>query len=267
MLMRRLQKIPQPLRGRFERLRKLPLLLVPPRLLQRAHLRVQPCNQNLQLVIESIQIPRKPPQFPRVNAGFSHSLILETRAFRIDPKTTKAHGLQSVGLCRTLRAMERERKFLVTQKPPNLSRYPHAFIEQGYLALDNGQDGHFEVRLRRKNGRFTLTVKKKKSEPGRLEKEIPLPPTSAKKLWPLTKGRRVAKTRYDIPFRNYTIELDIYRGKSRGLITAEVEFTSTAAMRKFKPPPWMKKEITGRSKYANARLAIFGWKRSRWSRE
>src|SRR5688572_13014154 len=157
-------------------------------------------------------------------------------------------------------SVERERKFLVTTTPAKLSRYPHASIEQGYLALDNGRDGHFEVRLRRTDGKFTLTVKKKKAGPGRLEKEITLPHASAVKLWPLTMGRRVAKTRYDIPYRGHTIELDVYRGKTRGLVTAEVEFSSTDAMRKFKPPPWMKKEITGRSKYANARLAVFGWK-------
>jgi CYTH domain-containing protein len=163
--------------------------------------------------------------------------------------------------------MERERKFLVTRTPPNVSCYPHAYIEQGYIALDNGQDGHFEVRIRRKDGKFTLTVKKKKAGPGRLEKEIVLSPASGRKLWPLTKGRRVTKTRYDIPYRGHTIELDIYRAKTRGLVTAEVEFRSPAAMRKFKPPPWMKKEITGRSKYANARLAVFGWKRNKGSRK
>ncbi len=162
--------------------------------------------------------------------------------------------------------MERERKFLVTQIPSRLSRYPHALIEQGYLALDNGQTGHYEVRLRRKDGKFTLTVKKKKATPIRLETEIPLSPASAAKLWPLTQGRRVAKTRYDIPYQGHTIELDVYRGKTRGLVTAEVEFSSEAAMRKFKPPDWMKKEITGRSKYANARLANFGWKRGSQSR-
>ena len=163
--------------------------------------------------------------------------------------------------------MERERKFLVTRTPPNLSRYKHAFIEQGYIALDNGQDGHFEVRLRRKDGHFSLTVKKKKAGPGRLEKEIALTPAHGRTLWPLTKGRRVAKTRYDIPYRGFVIELDVYRGKTNGLVTAEVEFKSDAAMRKFKPPPWMKKEVTGRSKYANARLAVFGWKQRRRSRK
>jgi adenylate cyclase len=163
--------------------------------------------------------------------------------------------------------MERERKFLVTRPPPNLSRFKHAFIEQGYIALDNGQDGHFEVRLRRKDGHFSLTVKKKKTGPGRLEKEIALTPASGRKLWPLTRGRRVAKTRYDIPYRGFIIELDVYRGKTSGLRTAEVEFKSDAAMRRFKPPPWMKKEVTGRSKYANARLAVFGWKQRKRSRK
>jgi CYTH domain-containing protein len=164
--------------------------------------------------------------------------------------------------------MERERKFLVTEKPPRLSRFKCAKIEQGYLSLDNGQPGHFEVRLRCTDGsKYTLTIKKKKQTPTRLEKEIKLTPAAAKKLWPLTAGRRVVKTRYDIPYRGHTIELDVYRGKTRGLVTAEVEFSSLAAMRKFKPPQWMKKEVTGRSKYANARLAVFGWKNGKRPRK
>ena len=162
--------------------------------------------------------------------------------------------------------MERERKFLVTEMPPRLSRYKSAVIEQGYIALDNGQPGHFEVRIRCTDGTYTLTVKKKRQTPTRLEREVKLAPKDAKKLWPLTAGRRVAKTRYDIPYKGHTIELDVYRGKTRGLVTAEVEFSSLRALRKFKPLPWMKKEITGRSKYANARLAVFGWKNGKGAR-
>ena len=48
-------------------------------------------------------------------------------------------------------------------------------------------------------------------------------------LWPLTSGARVEKTRYYIPLvdehgREYTAELDVYKGHLEGLATIEVEF-------------------------------------------
>jgi adenylate cyclase len=45
-------------------------------------------------------------------------------------------------------------------------------------------------------------------------------------LWRLTVGRRLEKTRYRIPLGRLTIELDVFHGKLRGLIVAEVEFAS-----------------------------------------
>jgi CYTH domain-containing protein len=131
-------------------------------------------------------------------------------------------------------------------------------IEQGYLALSDG-DKSAEVRIRRTNGRYVLTVKKGQGE-SRLENEVPLPRASAEKLWPLTDGRRVKKVRYKIPHRGLTIELDVYRDNARGLTVAEVEFPSAAVSRRFDPPPWFGPEVTGKKKFANSRLAQTGWK-------
>ena len=41
---------------------------------------------------------------------------------------------------------------------------------------------------------------------------------------------------------------------------AEVEFNSDHAMQRFAAPPWFGKEITGCKKFANSRIAQFGWK-------
>ena len=39
-----------------------------------------------------------------------------------------------------------------------------------------------------------------------------------------TEGRRLRKTRYDVPYGDHVIEVDIYAGSNKGLIVAEVEF-------------------------------------------
>ncbi|HEV8153033.1 MAG TPA: hypothetical protein VGP78_08880, partial [Solirubrobacteraceae bacterium] len=52
--------------------------------------------------------------------------------------------------------MEIERKFVVDGPPPELSAVPSERIQQGYLAVDSAG---VEVRIRRRDGRATLTVK------------------------------------------------------------------------------------------------------------
>jgi CYTH domain-containing protein len=90
----------------------------------------------------------------------------------------------------------------------------------------------------------------------RQEREITLSPKQFAILWPATAGRRLTKTRYEIPWKNLTIEVDIYRGRNQGLVVAEVEFPSESSCRKFKPPRWFGREITGQRKYSNVRLAM-----------
>jgi adenylate cyclase len=157
-------------------------------------------------------------------------------------------GMQAGGI-------EIERKFLVAERPPQLDLHPGQRIEQGYLAI--APDG-VEVRVRRRDGRATLTVK---SGPGhvRTEEELDLDERRFGSLWPLTEGRRVTKTRHEIPLAGDTIaELDVYDGAHDGLMTAEVEFDSEAASERFEPPSWLGREVTGDKRYANQSLALGG---------
>jgi CYTH domain-containing protein len=151
--------------------------------------------------------------------------------------------------------MERERKFLVKKLPPDRSRHSHALIEQGYLAIIGKDGAGSEVRLRRTRRRFTLTVKRGHGE-SRWETESPLASPMARLLWPLTRGLRVSKVRYEIPYGALTIELDVYRGVARGLAVAEIEFPSDRALRRFVAPDWFGREITGRKEYANSQIAL-----------
>jgi adenylate cyclase len=150
--------------------------------------------------------------------------------------------------------VEIERKFVLERRPSGLDEHPCRRIEQGYVAID--PDGT-EVRVRRKGDARTLTVK---SGAGlvRTEEELALEPASFDALWTLTDGRRVVKTRYEVPLDGLTAEVDEYEGALEGLRTAEVEFDSEAASAAFQPPDWLGREVTGDARYANRTLAVSG---------
>jgi adenylate cyclase len=149
---------------------------------------------------------------------------------------------------------EIERKFLIKLLPAEIVRSRHFKIWQGYLA--NETRGR-HVRLRKKATTMSLTFKvnRGRSTSSREEREIKLSPKQFATLWPATAGRRLQKTRYAMPWRNLVIEIDIYHGRNRGLMVAEVEFPSEASCRKFKPPRWFGREVTGEKRYSNVRLA------------
>jgi len=150
--------------------------------------------------------------------------------------------------------VEIERKFLVPQVPNNLDRYPQDDFLQGYIAL--AEDGT-EVRLRKIGDQYFETVKTGDGL-ARGEVEIDLTQQQFDRLWALTEGRRIEKTRYRIDYEWVVIEVDVYRGKLSGLMTAEVEFESVAASRSFEPPEWLGEEVTNDSRYQNKHLAIDG---------
>jgi adenylate cyclase len=146
---------------------------------------------------------------------------------------------------------EIERKFLIKRLPAMLKRFQHSSIAQGYLANETGGR---HVRVRKRGKTASLTFKLGRST-NREEREIKLSPKQFAALWPATKGRRLRKLRYYIPWKNLTIEIDIYRGENEGLVVAEVEFPTQTACRKFKPPGWFGPEVTGVKRYSNVRLA------------
>jgi CYTH domain-containing protein len=140
---------------------------------------------------------------------------------------------------------------LLKRLPVEILRSRHAKIAQGYLANESGGR---HVRLRKKAKTATLTFKVGRST-AREEREVRLSPKQFAILWPATAGRRLHKTRYLVPWKRLTIEIDIYHGRNHGLIVAEVEFPSQSSCRKFKPPAWFGREVTGEKRYSNVRLA------------
>jgi CYTH domain-containing protein len=156
------------------------------------------------------------------------------------------------GSNRTRHNREIERKFLVKWLPDNLKRARHFIIEQGYLATESAGR---QVRLRKSGKATSLTFKVGRGS-HREEREVRLSPKQFASLWPGTAGRRLRKVRYEIPWDSVVIEIDIYRGRHAGLVVAEVEFPDTARCRRFEPPSWFGREVTGEKRYSNVRLAL-----------
>jgi len=153
--------------------------------------------------------------------------------------------------------VEIERKFLVRDAaalPAGLERRVSEHIDQGYLALED----HVEVRVRRRGTRAFLTVKSGGSRT-RVEEELEIDDARFGRLWPLTEGRRVRKTRTYLPAGDgLTVELDVYDGDLAGLVVAEVEFASEQAADAFEPPAWLGTEVTDDPRYKNRALALEG---------
>jgi adenylate cyclase len=151
--------------------------------------------------------------------------------------------------------MEVERKFLVWEVPTDLDRRPSSAIDQGYLAID--ADGS-EVRLRRRAGRTYVTGKRGHGLV-RSEAEVEISEAQFDALWPLTEGRRIEKTRYEISAgQRLVIELDVYGGGLAGLVVAEVEFSSRSDAEAFDAPGWFGPDVTDDDGYKNQRLATAG---------
>jgi adenylate cyclase len=149
--------------------------------------------------------------------------------------------------------VEIERKFLPTRLPDGVNGGER--LEQGYLAV--APDGT-EVRIRRRAGRSTLTVKSGPAQV-RVEEELEIDDRRFEALWALTEGRRIAKTRHLVPLGGgLTAEVDVYAEALDGLLTAEVEFGSSEASLAFAPPDWLGAEVTGDARYANQSLALRG---------
>lgn len=152
-------------------------------------------------------------------------------------------------------ATEIERKYLITNLPQNLldGLKPNNIL-QGYIAVHADKT---EVRIRKFAHQYWQTIK----SPGhlsRLEFELPIEEQLFHQLWPLTEGRNLEKNRYNIPYQDNLIELDVYTGELTGLIVAEVEFQSMDDCNSFIPPDWFAREISGVRTYKNFVLASEG---------
>jgi CYTH domain-containing protein len=159
-----------------------------------------------------------------------------------------------------MKELEFERKFIVTSLqalPFDLSKCKKKTIYQGfYSGLPS------PLRIRRINDHYTLTKKfVLDSNKNHLEEvTLPIKKSEFKILYPVA-YKKIIKTRYDITWNKYKIELDVFKGKLKGLIVAEIEFPSPEAMENFAKPNFLGPEITSCKWATNSRLALTNYQK------
>ena len=93
----------------------------------------------------------------------------------------------------------------------------------------------------------------------RVEEEIEIEPDRFERLWPLTEGLRIEKTRYEIHAGDgLVIELDVYRGDLDGLVTPRWSSPPRRRPTPSTPPEWLGPDVTEDVRYKNQRLARDG---------
>jgi adenylate cyclase len=148
---------------------------------------------------------------------------------------------------------EIERKWLVDALPEGFDSRRGASIRQGYVALTDD----VEVRTREIDDRHVLTIKST-GELTREEVELPLSEADFERLWPLTAGRRIEKTRTVVELDGRSAEVDVYAGSLAPLRVVEVEFPSERDADAFVAPAWFGREVTRDAGYKNRSLALAG---------
>ncbi len=150
---------------------------------------------------------------------------------------------------------EVERKFVLAEPPAGVTDHPAKALAQGYLAIDPAGS---EVRVRRKDDETLMTVKIGIGLV-RGEEEFAIDADRFERLWAMTDGRQVTKTRYFVPLDDgLTAEIDLYDGELEGLVTAEIEFPDEETALAYRAPEWLGEDVTGDVRYNNQTLAIDG---------
>jgi CYTH domain-containing protein len=109
------------------------------------------------------------------------------------------------------------------------------------------------VRVRTASKKAFITIKGTRISATRLEFEYEIPFEDAElMLDSLCEKPIIEKIRYIIKHSGFKWEVDEFLGDNKGLIVAEVELKSEK--QKIVLPPWIGKEVTEDSRYANSSL-------------
>ena len=144
-------------------------------------------------------------------------------------------------------ATEIERKFLVREEKLPPLPAPNV-IRQGYIPTLSTS-----VRIRIDSNHAFLTLKGKAKGLSRSEFEYAIPtPDAEAMLQELCTQPYISKKRYLIENRGHTWEVDIFEGKNKGLIVAEIELSDENET--FTVPEWIAEEVSFDPRYRNSNL-------------
>lgn len=144
---------------------------------------------------------------------------------------------------------EIERKFLVAGDGYRALAVDKIEIEQGYLSVDPDRT----VRVRLADERAFITVKSRNRGMERGEWEYEIPYADGAELLKLAVYAPIEKTRWIVPYKGLTWEVDEFHGVHRGLTLAEVELATVDTVPTL--PDFVGKEVTADPAYYNSNLA------------
>jgi CHAD domain-containing protein/CYTH domain-containing protein len=150
-------------------------------------------------------------------------------------------------------ALEIERKFLLKGVPDTMPGVSTLMIEQGYLPGERLVERLRAVQV----GERRTYYRTVKVGSGLVRSELEEETTDEvfRKMWSLTKGKRLTKRRHRVPNGAFTWEIDEFT--DRQLVLAEVELPEADA--EVEIPEWLQpyvdREVTGEVEFLNSTLA------------
>ena len=146
---------------------------------------------------------------------------------------------------------EIERKFLVLNNNFIKESHQQYKIVQGFL--NSHKKRTVRVRITDDNAFLTIKGISNKSGTTRFEWEKEISINDANNLLDLCEKGIIKKTRYLVNFEGNLFEIDVFKGKNKGLVVAEIELKDENQT--FNKPDWLGQEVTGELKYYNSILS------------
>jgi CYTH domain-containing protein len=153
--------------------------------------------------------------------------------------------------------LERERRFLLDALPAEAARADWEQLDDLYfpgttlrLRCVTGPDG--AVRERKLNQKLPAPDG---APHARVITSVYLDDADFALLAHLPGGAPLAKRRHRLAGGGHVLGVDVFLGSLAGLVLAEVELDSEAALRAFAPPPFARREVTDDARFTGGRLA------------
>lgn len=140
----------------------------------------------------------------------------------------------------TMRQKEIERVFLVKKLPEDIVKAKRVMICVGDFFDSNVSDA---LKIKQRGTNYFLVKKDGESALDRTEHVISIKKGEFDVLWGATIQNH-RKIRFFYPLGERLCEIDVYLGRLKGYIRAEVEFGSQKEARAFIAPDWFSDEIT-----------------------
>jgi adenylate cyclase len=150
---------------------------------------------------------------------------------------------------------EIEHKFTVVNDSWKQTVTRSARFRQGYM----GTDEKASVRIRLEDDKANINIKSATLGIQRMEYEYQIPVDDANEMLnSLCHKPIIEKTRYFVPYKGKTWEVDVFEGDNDGLVVAEIELNDENES--FELPEWAGEDVSHDTRYYNVCLVKHPYK-------